>query len=726
MRIAIVGGGPAGLYGAILLKKADPRRDVTVFERNPPGATYGWGVVFSDRTLTAFQEADYPTYRRIVDQFVTWDTIETRFGAERIRCAGHVLAGMSRRRLLDILARRCDELGVTLQFRADVRDLDVIGQADLVVAADGVNSVARAAYADVFGPAITLGRSRYVWLGTRAVFDGFTFIFRRSEHGLFQAHVYPYDERTATFIVECDEATWQRAGLHEADEDSTIRYCERLFAEDLGGESLHLNKSRWLAFPMLSTRVWHHRNVVLVGDAAHTAHFSVGSGTKLAMEDAISLASALQRPIELEKALVEYELERRPVVEALQRAARESQDYFESTKRYLEFEPLQFAFHLLTRSGRVSYDELRRRDPRFVDQVDLWYFRRAAPAVEAGSRRVARPPALTPIRLRGLELANRLVVVPAPMYAARDGVPSEGEAEALRLALCAGAGLVVTLPVAVSPDARITTGCAAISERSHVSFWTRIVEWAHRETAAKLALQLGHAGRRGATRPRDAGVDRPLGADGWPLVAPCAIPYAPTSPMPREADRADMERIREAFEDGAKRGSAAGFDMLFLHFAHGYLFGSFLSPLANRRSDAYGGPLANRMRFPLEVFDAVREVWPHDRPLAVALSVTDWQRGGVGLDEGVQIARAFRDHGCDLIAILAGQTTPSARPHYDAHHLALLSDRVRNEASVPTLATGYMTASGEIDNLLAAGRADLCILGRDDPQSERAAAVVDR
>jgi anthraniloyl-CoA monooxygenase len=711
MKIVILGGGPAGLYAGLLIKKADPAQEITILERNPPDVTYGWGVVFSDRTLASFQRADYKTYEQIASQFVIWDSIDTWYRGEVIRCGGHVIASISRKLLLSILQQRCLELGIDLRFRVEINDLAELPPYDLLIAADGLNSLVRRAFAGDFQPQITLGKAKYIWLGAEKVLDAFTFIFRENEHGLFQVHAYPFSGTTSTFIVECTETTWLNAGLDKADEAASLTYCERLLADDLGNARLLSNNSKWISFPTLKTRHWRHGKIVLLGDSAHTAHFSIGSGTKLAMEDAIALAGALEQHHNLDTALNTYELERKPVVETFQRAAQESQNYFETLKRYLGLEPMQFTFQLLTRSGRITYDDLKLRDVRFGDAVDRWMVQQST---ERPGRQItpiiASPPALTPFRLRALTLPNRVIMKHRSACAAEEGTPTETYSKQLQRLAERGAALVMTDPVAISAYGRITPADAGIYESNHQAIWAQAIEQIHTQTSAKIALQLGHAGRRGAARPRDAGLDRPLHEGAWPLLSASPLPYTAQSQTPKEVDRDDMAHIRREFVQAAQMAGEAGFDWLHLNFAQGYLLASFLSPLSNKRADEYGGSLENRLRFPLEVFDAVRAAWPEDRLLSVALTVSDCAKGGLGIQRAVMMAQAFREHGCDMIEVLAGQTIPDAEPAYGRGFLTSLSDRIRNEAGIATMVGGYLTTSDEVNTILAAGRADLCIM----------------
>ncbi len=710
MKILILGGGPGGLYSGSLIKKTHPDWDITIVERNPHDATYGWGVVFSDRTLSSFREADYPSYRDITNKFVVWDTIEVRYRGETVRCGGNVFAGISRKVLLMVLQDRCRELGVKLKFLTEVRDVAELKGYDLIIAADGLNSIVRRTWADEFKPAIVMGNSRFTWLGTHKVFDAFTFSFRRNEHGLFQAHIYPNDGLASTFIVQCDPETWRRAGLDHASEAETVAYCERVFAEDLNGEPLLANKSDWLLFSTLSNRTLRYQNMVLIGDAAHTADFTVGSGTKMAMEDAIALANAFERYGEnVDAALNDYELERRPMIEGIQRAAAESNRYFETTTRYEAFEPMQFVYYLLTRSGRISYDELRRRDSAFVDAMDRWFYASTSGTQAPNLRIVAPPPMLAPLHLRGLTLHNRVAAPAATACAARDGVPDEAYTAELRDLTHSGAALIMSDLLAIAPEARITPGCSGLYRPEHVAMWSRLAKMAH-DNQTRVAARLSHAGRRGATRPRNAGLDLPLREGGWPLLSASAIPFLPDGPAPKEMDRADMERVRAQFVRAAQMANEAGFDMLELYFAHGYLVASFLSPLTNRRRDSYGGSLENRMRYPLEILDAVRGVWPETKPLCVALSATDWAKGGLQPEDAVAIVRAMKERGADLFDILAGQTALESQPLYGPYFLTSFSDQIRNEAQVATLTSGDITSTDQVNNIVAAGRADLCLM----------------
>lgn len=699
MRTSIVGAGPAGLYLAILLKKANAGNEITVVERNAPDATFGWGVVFSEETLGALRDADYATYIEITDSFARWSTIDIRYHGKLLRSGGHSFSAIKRTHLLDILQRRCRDLGVDLRFGVEVERV-AHEDVDLLVAADGANSVLRNAYADQFGTSRQSQGGKYVWFGTDLVFDAFTFIFRETEHGLFQVHGYPFDEHSSTFIVETPEDTWRRAGLDTMTEEESIAFCEGLFAEDLGEHRLLSNRSLWLDFPLIRNSSWHHGNLVLIGDSAHTAHFSIGSGTKLAMEDAIALANAFVRhPNEVEAALIDYELERQPVVERFQQAAGDSAAYFERVGNYTKLEPIQFAANLLTRSGRVSYASLLQRDPDFERVLAAWFANAATDsgAVQPGA--IAPPPAFAPLRVGGVRTHNRVVRVAA-----------SATAEDLVAAARSGAGLVLTGLVAPTQDGRVSPDSPTIDFD-----WTPIVGKVH-DTGALIGLRLGHAGRRGSTRPRAHGLDIPLRDNGWPVLSASELCYGPYGPIPKAMDGADLDRVRGSFVDAAVRAAASGFDGLELDLSDGYLLAGFLSPLTNHRADELGGSLANRARYPLSIVDAVRAVWPAERLLSVRLTVADWARGGLVIEDGIELARLLGAHGVELIHVRAGHTVPESRPDYRRGFLTTLSDRVRNEAGVSTLVGGHLTTLDEVNTIVAAGRADLCVL--DLPRTE--------
>jgi anthraniloyl-CoA monooxygenase len=690
VRYAVLGGGPSGLYFALLAKKANPSDEVVVVERNPPDATFGWGVVFSEETLGALRDADYDTYTEIGESFARWNAIDIYYQDTKIRSRGHVFTGISRKVLLNILQRRCRALGVRLEFEREVRDIGELEGADLIVGADGINGLVRRTYGEFFKPQVVTHPTKYVWFGSDMPLDAFTFIFRRNDDGLFQVHAYPFDAHTCTFIVECPEDAWRRAGLESASEADSIAYCEALFQPELRGRRLMSNRSLWVNFATLRQESWHHGNVVLLGDAAHTAHFSIGAGTKLAMEDSIALVGALRRHRELAAALNDYEMDRQPIVERFQEAALESSSYFEHVSRYAEFDPRQFAFNLLTRSRRITYVNLTQRDPDLVRSVDSW-FAAAATGSPDGALRLSPPPMFAPLRIGELILPNRVAVAAGPDLEA-----------AARL----GAGLVITQFVSVTEDGRITPETPVI-DRTTQDHLSLAVERIHK-AGSRVALQLGHAGRRGSMRPRSQGVDRPLRQGGWKLVAASPIAYTPHAALPKEMTMRDIAHVVKVFALAAKAAAGCGFDALELNFAHGYLVAGFISPLTNRRTDEYGGSLENRMRFPLAVLDMVRSTW--ERPLLVRISASDWAPGGSDLDEAVAIAGLLKAHRGDLVHAVMGQTIWESRPDYRRLFGVAASDRIRNESGVPTIATGNITTSDDVNTILAAGRADVCVL----------------
>jgi anthraniloyl-CoA monooxygenase len=727
VNIVSIGGGPAGLYFAILMKKADPGHDIVILERNRPDDTFGFGVVFSDATLDAFREADPATHAAITQAFTHWHDIDIHYQGQVLTSTGHGFAGLARQTLLDILQRRATELGVVMRFSFEVDRPAAWEGADLVLAADGVNSWVRQRYARHFRPQIDWRRNRFVWLGTTFPFPAFTFVFKEDEHGLWRVHAYGYERGRSTFILEGTEDTWRRAGLDEASEDDTVAFARQLFARELDGHPVLKNRSLWRSFPVIANEAWHHDNLVLIGDAAHTAHFSIGSGTKLAMEDAIALSRTLQEHGTVARALQAYEAERRPQVEALRLAARRSLEWFEDTERYHgRMEPQQFAFSLLTRSLRVTHDNLKTRDAKFVATVDRWVAEKASQ--QSGVAIPATPcppPMFTPFRLRGLVLSNRVVVSPMCQYSAEDGTPDDWHLVHLGSRALGGAGLVMTEMTNVSREGRISPGCTGMYKPEHVTAWKRIVDFVHGASPARIGLQLGHAGRKGSTRLLWEGIDEPLADGNWPLISASPLPYFAHSQVPREMDRSDMVAVRDDFVRAARMGDEAGFDLLELHMAHGYLLASFVSPLTNRRRDEYGGSLVNRLRFPLEVFDAVRAVWPAARPMSVRLSATDWVQDGLPPAEAVDIARALRAHGCDIVDVSAGNTVPEQAPLHGRLFQTPFSDLIRHAAGVPTMTVGGVASYADVNSIIAAGRADLCVLARAhlyDPYWTRHAA----
>ena len=720
MKVAVVGGGPAGLFFSTLLRHADPSCEVVVHERNRRDDPFGFGVVFSDATGSNIEQADPETFRRMSARFARWDDIDVHYRGETITSTGHGFSGLSRRALLDILAQRATEAGVDVRFADEIDVATVDEGMDLVVAADGANSALRERYAATFEPALDVRPNRFVWLGTTLPLPAFTFWFKENEHGLWRVHAYQYDGGQSTFIVETTEATWRAAGMDRASEAETVAFCERLFAEELQGHRLIANRSLWRQFVTVKNKRWAATTergvpVVLIGDAAHTAHFSIGSGTKLAMEDAIALAAALRVARNtLDDELAVYEFERRKVVDSTQRAAQVSLQWFEETERYMEHHPLQFAFTLLTRSLRITHDNLRLRDPAFIARVDAWF------ANEAASRSgvpvaldPAPPPLFTPFRVRDLVLHNRVVVSPMCQYSAEDGTPTDWHLVHLGSRAIGGAALVMAEMTDVSREGRISPGCTGLYKPEHVTAWRRIVDFVHGSTPAKIGIQLGHAGRKASTCRIWEGDNEPLPEEGWgPILSASALPYYPHSQVPKAMDADDMERVLHDYVNAAHMVEEAGFDWLELHAAHGYLLASFVSPLTNVRDDEYGGPLENRLRFPLEVFDAVRAVWPQHKPMSVRISAVDWKPDGVDSAEAVDIARAFREHGCDVIDVSAGQTVADQRPVYGRLFQTPFSDRIRHEAGIPTMAVGNISSYTDVNTILAAGRADLCLMAR--------------
>jgi len=720
MRIASIGGGPAALYFAILRKKAHPEDDVVLYERNAPLQTFGWGVVFSDETLSNFKEADEPTYDAITRAFVHWTDIDTFVKGERVRSTGHGFAGMGRRALLALLQNRAREVGVRMEFDREITDADVeriARECDLLLGADGVNSRVRALYAPQFQPNVDVRKCKYIWLGTRLRLDAFTFVFEKNDHGIFQVHAYPFDAETSTFIVECDEASWKQAGLDRATTDESVAYLEKLFAKTLHGEKLLTNKSLWINFQTIKNDHWWAdvggAKVALMGDAARTAHFSIGSGTKLAMEDSIALAKQLDAHASVDDALAAYETERKDASARIQKSAHDSLMFFENVKRWYDVQsPLELTFNLLTRSKRITFDNLKMRDPKLVERVVAEYNEK-----RGGADR-ARPPMFTAFSLRGMHLENRVVVSPMCMYSAMNGTPNDFHLVHLGARALGGAGLVIAEMTDVAADGRISPGCAGIYEEAHVEAWSRIVSFVHERSRAKIGLQLGHAGRKGATRLMWEGMDQPLERGGWPLLSASAIPYYAYSQVPKAMDASDMARVVRQYREATERAERCGFDMLEIHMAHGYLLASFLSPLTNRRDDAFGGEIHARAKFPLAVFDAVRAAWPKDKPITVRVSAIDWEDDGMTEEDSVAFAAMLRDHGCDAINVSSGQTTPDAKPIFGRMWQTRFADRIRHEAKIPTIAVGNIASGDHCNTILAAGRADLCAIARphlDDP-----------
>jgi anthraniloyl-CoA monooxygenase len=716
MRAAVLGGGPGGLYFAITLKLRDPSAEVVVVERNRADDTFGWGVVLSDETLDNLAANDPVSAEQIRKSFAYWDDIAVHYRGTVQRSGGHGFCGIGRQRLLTILQERARQVGVNLCFETEALDADVYRKDyDLVVAADGINSRVREKYAERFKPDIQVRACKYVWLGTRQKFDdAFTFIFEETPAGWVWAHAYQFDADSATFIVECSEETWRKFGFDRMSTEETIAACEKIFARNLGGNKLisnakHLRGSAWLNFNRVLCERWSYENVVLLGDAAATAHFSIGSGSKLAMESAIALANDIKSEPDLPSAFRRYEDERRVQVLRLQSAARNSIEWFEDVERYFHLDPVQFNYSLLTRSQRISHENLRLRDPEWLAGAEKWFEQQAT----GKKPNVSRPPMFVPFRVRGLELANRVCVSPMAQYRAVDGTPNDWHFVHYAERAKGGAGLVFTEMTCISPEGRISPGCTGLYSAAHERAWKKLIDFVHAETDAKIAIQLGHSGLKGSTQVGWETPDAPLLGGNWETIGPSCVAWSSDNPPPREMTRADMDEVRDQFVRSAEMAKRAGFDWLELHYAHGYLMSSFISPVTNRRTDSYGGSLENRMRFPLEVFHAVREIWPDEKPVSVRISAHDWVgANGIQPQDAVVISRMLAEHGVDLIDVSAGQTSVEARPVYGRMFQTPFSDRIRNEAGVATLAVGNIYEPDHVNSILMAGRADLVCLGR--------------
>ena len=725
MRIVCIGGGPAGLYFALLMKKNHPEHSLVVVERNKPYDTFGWGVVFSDATMSAMVEWDPESAAEIQDAFNHWDDIEILFKGTRQRTSGHGFVGIGRKKLLNILQRRCEELGVELVFETDASgDLD-FPDADLIIASDGFNSKVRNAYQEVFKPDLAVRPNRYIWLGTNKLFDAFTFDFRKTEHGWFQAHIYKFDENTSTCIVETTEEAYLAHGLDQIDQQASIDFCQDLFSEVLEGQPLmtnarHMRGSAWLNFNRLICGKWSHFNgnshVVLMGDAAHTAHFAIGSGTKLAIEDAIELTRQFNihghDKSAIPAVLHDYEEIRRVDVARIQNAARNAMEWFEVVgRRYADqLSPEQFMYSMLTRSQRISHENLRLRDATWLEGYERWFAADAGLNVEPDKRSL--PPMLTPFTVRGVTLQNRIVVSPMAMYSAADGLIDDFHMVHLGARAMGGAALVFAEMTCVSPDARITPGCLGLWNEQQAEGWKRLADFVHANSGAKLGIQIGHAGRKGSTKLAWEGIDQPLETGAWPLISASPLPYLPHGQVPKAMDRADMDRVRDDHVAAARRAAAVGVDWLELHCAHGYLLSSFLSPLTNQRNDEYGGSHENRARFPLEVFEAVRAAWPQDKPISVRLSCNDWFEGGNTPDDAAIFAQMFKDAGADVIDCSSGQVWKEEKPVYGRLFQTPFSDKIRNEVGIPTIAVGAISEADHANSIIAAGRADLCAVAR--------------
>ena len=716
MRIACLGGGPAGLYFAISMKRRDPRHEIVVIERNRPDDTFGWGVVLSDETLDNLAVNDAPSADPIREHFAYWDDVAVVHQGTKTVSSGHGFCGIGRRQLLILLQQRARELGVELRFESPIDSADIEAyqrEFDLVVAADGLNSKIREHYQEHFQPDIETRACKFVWLGTHQTFnDAFTFIFEKTEHGWVWAHAYQFDADTATFIVECSDETWQAFGFGEMSQQESIAVCERIFAAHLGGHALmsnakHIRGSAWINFPRVLCERWSYQNIVLLGDAAATAHFSIGSGTKLALESAIALADYLHSEPSMADAFVRYEDERRLEVLRLQSAARNSTEWFEQVERYLHLDPVQFNYSLLTRSQRISHENLRLRDPQWLARAENWF---QAQAGNAGSQRA---PMFAPFRLRGLQLANRVVVSPMAQYKAVDGCPTDWHFVHYAERAKGGAGLVYIEMTCVSPEGRITPGCPGFYAPEHETAWKRLCDFVHAETPAKLCAQIGHSGPKGSTQLGWQEMDAPLAEGNWSIMAASSVPWSERNSVPKAMDRGDMDRVRDQFVAAAQMAERSGFDMLEIHAAHGYLLSTFISPLTNHRDDEYGGSLDNRLRYPLEVFHAVRDVWPEDKPISVRISANDWVGDeGVTPEMAVKIAQRLQAAGVDICDVSAGQTSTRAQPVYGRMFQTPFSDRIRNETGMATMAVGNIYDTDHVNSILMAGRADLVCLAR--------------
>jgi anthraniloyl-CoA monooxygenase len=721
MKIAVIGGGPGGLYFASLMMQLDPANEITVWERNAPEDTFGFGVVFSDQTLSGIIASDQSVYDDMNEAFAYWDDVDVQFRGEQFSIGGNGFAAMSRKDLLAVLQRRAAAAGVQVHFRTESPPVEkLMATHDLVVAGDGINSAVRTKYADQFGASEEPRRAKYMWLGTDTVYDAFKFFIKETEWGVMQVHAYPMDDRSSTFIVEMDEDVWRQAGFDKVDaaslppgvsDEESIERLAEIWADVLEGGSLIANNSKWVTFRTIRNQTLVHQNLVLLGDAAHTAHFSIGSGTKLAMEDSLALAACMFENPDVESALAAYDAERGPVVKSTQRSAQASLEWFEELRQYAHQDPVQFVFNLMTRSRRITYGNLKERDPDFMQQVDEWLLADQVAKGRVPEGTAPAPPMFLPFRIKDLTLRNRVVVSAMDMYSAVDGVPGDFHMVHLGARALGGAGLVMTEMVCVSPEGRITPGCGGLWNDEQQDAWRRIVTFGHQHGAA-MGLQVGHSGRKGSTKLMWDGIDQPLDRGNWPLVAPSPIPYLENSQVPREMTREDMDEVTAQFVDTARRGAEAGFDVLELHCAHGYLLSGFLTPVSNQRTDEYGGCLENRLRYPLEVFDAIREVWPAGKPIFVRLSATDWVPDGLAAEDSVEIAAAFAQHGADIVDVSSGQTTAAAKPDYGRSYQTPYADRIRNRAGVATMAVGSISSWDDVNTIIAAGRSDLCALGR--------------
>ena len=725
MNIVCIGGGPSGLYFGLLMKLQHPEHDITVYERNKPYDTFGWGVVFSDQTMENMQKWDPSTAAEIQKSFNHWDDIELHFKNEVIRSGGHGFVGIGRKKLLNILQLRCEELGVKLVFEAEVNSDDDFPHADLIIASDGINSKIRTKYADIFQPTIVPRPNRFIWLGTNKLYDAFTFLFKKTQHGWFAAHIYQFDETTTTFIVECTEETWLAHHLDKASQEESVTFCENIFADNLIGAKLltnsrHLRGSAWLNFQHITCQEWSHFNgnshVVMMGDAVHTAHFAIGSGTKLAIEDSIELTHLFNQfghqKESITEVLKEYQAVRRIDVLRLKNAAWNAMEWFEVCgKRYSDqLEPPQLMYSLLTRSQRISHENLRLRDAKWLQNYEAWLAQKHH--VVLNNQQATPPPMFTPFTIRGVTLKNRVIVSPMAQYSAIDGSVGDFHLVHLGARAMGGAAMVMVEMTSPSADGRITPGCPGLYKDEHIIAFTRVVKWVHEHTDAKIALQIGHSGPKGSTNLAWDGIDLPLPADNWQVIAASAMAYSENNQIPRAMNRKDMDRVRDEFVASTIKATAIGFDWLELHCAHGYLLSSFISPLTNHRTDEYGGTLENRLRYPLEIFRSMRAAWLKNLPISVRISAHDWVDGGITPIDAVAIAKAFKEAGADMIDCSSGQVSKDQRPVYGRMYQTPFSDRIRQEVGIPTIAVGAISEADHVNSIIAAGRADLCAVAR--------------
>ena len=715
MKITCVGGGPASLYFCILAKKNNPDWQITIYEQNPDKVTWGFGVVFSDETMENFKHADFETYRDITESFVHWDDIDVFHKGEKITSSGHGFAGMQRLKLLQILEARAKELGVVILHDVVIDSIEKYKDSDLIIAGDGVTSFIRDQNAAEFGSDVVFRPNKFVWLGSTMAFDAFTFYFNEYEGGLWRAHCYQYMPGNSTFIIETTEDTWRKAGLDNATEEDTVAYCAKVFEKELGDDKLITNNSVWRSFPRVKNAKYYHDNIVLLGDALHTAHFSIGSGTKLAMEDAVALYDAIhENSNDVKSALPAFQKKREPDVNALQRAAQVSMEWFEDVERYHDvMEPMQFSYQLLTRSLRINHENLRLRDDHLVATMDDWVADKAAKQTGVKRSNETPPPIFTPYKLRGMLLENRIAVSPMCMYSAEDGLIGDWHLVHLGSRAMGGAGLIMTESTAISADGRITPGCAGMYNDNHVAAWKRVVDFVHDNSYSKIGMQISHAGRKASTRLQwEGGEQAPLSSGAWDIISASPIPYSASNPTPKEMPEADMEDVLNEFVMAAGRADKAGFDMLELHCAHGYLLNTFISPKTNIRSDDYGGSLENRLRYPLKVFETIREKWPEQKPISVRISATDWIEEGITPQDAVEIARAFKNIGCDILDVSSGQVVSEEKPEYGRLFQLPFSDRIRLEAEIPTMTVGNIQSYADANSIIASGRGDICVIAR--------------